>query len=109
MHARSSASLLRLVGARSHASFPSEERFLAKKHTQSNTQLLLPVCFLFLSPPPSPLRARMQEERLVHGKLEGLAYQYNTLLTSQLDEQRHFYQKQVGFGLPPCQRFVNVR
>ncbi|CAM9244898.1 unnamed protein product, partial [Ectocarpus sp. 8 AP-2014] len=36
-----------------------------------------------------------QEERLVHGKLEGLAYQYNTLLTSQLDEQRHFYQKQV--------------
>ncbi|CAN0440537.1 unnamed protein product, partial [Hapterophycus canaliculatus] len=37
-----------------------------------------------------------QEERLVHGKLEGLAYQYNTLLTSQLDEQRQFYQKQVS-------------
>ncbi|CAN0492306.1 unnamed protein product, partial [Ectocarpus sp. 12 AP-2014] len=36
------------------------------------------------------------EERLTHGKLEGLAYQYSTLLTSQLDEQRHFYQKQLN-------------
>lgn len=39
--------------------------------------------------------AWVQEERLVHGKLEGLAYQFNTLLTSQLNEQRHFYQKQA--------------
>ncbi|CAM9485074.1 unnamed protein product, partial [Choristocarpus tenellus] len=37
----------------------------------------------------------IQEEQLVHGKLEGLAYQYNTLLTSQLEEQRFYYQKQV--------------
>ena len=37
-----------------------------------------------------------QEEQLVHGKLEGLAWQYNTLLASQLDEQRAFYQKQMG-------------
>lgn len=39
--------------------------------------------------------ASVQEERLVHGKLEELAYQFNTLLTSQLNEQRHFYQKQA--------------
>lgn len=39
--------------------------------------------------------SRVKEERLVHGKLEGLAYQFNTLLTSQLNEQRHFYQKQA--------------
>ncbi|CAM9761887.1 unnamed protein product, partial [Ectocarpus sp. 6 AP-2014] len=47
--------------------------------------------------PQMPARlSDVQEERLVHGKLEGLAYQYNTLLTSQLDEQRHFYQKQLN-------------
>eukprot|EP00752_Nemacystus_decipiens_P016340 g14613.t1 len=47
--------------------------------------------------PQMPARlSDIQEERLVHGKLEGLAYQYNTLLTSQLDEQRHFYQKQLN-------------
>ncbi|CAN0189347.1 unnamed protein product, partial [Laminaria digitata] len=46
--------------------------------------------------PQIPARlSDVQEERIVHGKLEGLAYQYNTLLTSQLDEQRHFYQKQL--------------
>jgi hypothetical protein len=37
-----------------------------------------------------------QEERVVHGKLEGLAHQYNTLLASQLDEQRAFYEKQMA-------------
>lgn len=47
-------------------------------------------------PSPLALSGVSQEERLVHGKLEGLAYQYNTLLTSQLDEQRHFYQKRVS-------------
>ncbi|CAM9703960.1 unnamed protein product, partial [Ectocarpus fasciculatus] len=47
--------------------------------------------------PQMPARlSDVQEERLIHGKLEGLAYQYNTLLTSQLDEQRHFYQKQLN-------------
>ncbi|CAM9103522.1 unnamed protein product, partial [Pylaiella littoralis] len=47
--------------------------------------------------PQMPARlSDVQEERLVHGKLEGLAYQYNTLLTSQLEEQRHFYQKQLN-------------
>ncbi|CAM9820979.1 unnamed protein product [Chrysoparadoxa australica] len=36
-----------------------------------------------------------QETTLVHGKLEGMAHQYNTLLTSQLEEQRMFYRKQM--------------
>lgn len=62
------------------------------------TRLPLPVVCCFSL--PLPTRVDVQEERLVHGKLEGLAYQYNTLLTSQLDEQRHFYQKQVGLGRP---------
>lgn len=44
---------------------------------------------------PSRSSNASQEERLIHGKLEGLAYQYNTLLASRLDEQRHFYEKQV--------------
>ncbi|CAM9421490.1 unnamed protein product, partial [Discosporangium mesarthrocarpum] len=45
--------------------------------------------------PQVPARlSDIQEEQLVHSKLEGLAYQYNTLLTSQLQEQHLFYQKQ---------------
>eukprot|EP00611_Tribonema_gayanum_P006084 TRINITY_DN1536_c0_g1_i3.p1 TRINITY_DN1536_c0_g1~~TRINITY_DN1536_c0_g1_i3.p1 ORF type:complete len:534 (+),score=148.69 TRINITY_DN1536_c0_g1_i3:57-1658(+) len=44
---------------------------------------------------PSQL-SDVQEERLVHGKLEGLAWQYNTLLASQMDQQRAFYEKQIG-------------
>eukprot|EP00612_Vaucheria_litorea_P001503 CAMPEP_0171455046 /NCGR_PEP_ID=MMETSP0945-20130129/2096_1 /TAXON_ID=109269 /ORGANISM="Vaucheria litorea, Strain CCMP2940" /LENGTH=415 /DNA_ID=CAMNT_0011980205 /DNA_START=210 /DNA_END=1454 /DNA_ORIENTATION=- len=38
----------------------------------------------------------VQEECLIHGKLEGLALNYNSLLTSQMNQQRTFYEKQIS-------------